>query len=77
MHAVSHRGNIQLSYSNARRRVNGHYSEEFGMGVGVHQGSLLGPLLFILVLEALSREIRTGVPCELLYVDNLVFIADT
>ena len=34
---------------------------EFGMGVGVHQGSVLSPLLFILVLEALSREFRTGV----------------
>ena len=27
--------------------VIGQYSEEFGMGVGVHQGSVLSPLLFI------------------------------
>jgi len=46
----------------SRVRVNGQYSEEFGVGVGVHQGSVLNPLLFILVLEALSREFRTGVP---------------
>ena len=66
-------------YSNARSRVrvNGQYSEEFGVGVGVHQGSVLSPLLFILVLEALSREFHTGVPWELLYADDLVIIADS
>ena len=64
-------------YANARSRVrvNGQYSEEFG--VGVHQGSVLSPLLFILVLEALSQEFRTGVPWELLYADDLAMIADT
>ena len=30
------------------------YSEEFEVKVGVHQGSVLIPLLFIIVLEALS-----------------------
>ena len=70
---------IQGMYSNARSRVrvNGRYSMEFGVGVGVHQGSVLSPLLFILVLEALSREFRTGVPWELLYADDLVVIADS
>ena len=66
-------------YANARSRlrVNGQLSEEFGVGVVVHQGSVLSPLLFILVLEALSREFRTGVPWELLYADDLVIIADS
>ena len=70
---------IQGMYVNARSRVrvNGQYSEEIGVGVGVHQGSVLSPLLFILVLEALSREFRTGVPWELLYADDLVVIADS
>ena len=35
-----------------------------------------GPFV-ILVLEALSREFRTGVPWELLYADDLAVIADT
>ena len=65
-------------YANARSRVrvNGQCSEEFDVGV-VHQGSVLSPLLFILVLEALSREFRTGVPWELLYADDLIIIADS
>ena len=42
------------------------------MKVGVHQGSVLSQLLFVIVLEALSREFRCGVPWEDLYVDDLV-----
>ena len=44
---------------------------------GVLQGSVLSPLLFIIVLEALSREFREGLPMELLYADDLVHIAET
>ena len=47
------------------------------MKVGVHQGSVLSPLLFIIVLEALSREFRSGVPWEDLYADDLVIIAES
>ena len=58
-------------------RLNGRESKAFNVGVGVHQGSVLSPLLFIIVLEALSREFRKGLPMELLYADDLVLIAET
>ena len=35
---------------------------KFEVKVGVHQSSVLSPLLFIIVLEALSREFRSGSP---------------
>ena len=50
-------------------------SEEFDAKVGVHQGSVLRPLLFIIVLEALSREFRSGVPWEDLYADDRIIVA--
>ena len=47
------------------------------MNVGVHQCSVLSPLLFIIVLESLSREFRTGVPWELLCADDLALIVES
>ena len=58
-------------------RVNGTESKAFNVRVGVHQGSVLSPLLFIIVLEAFSREFREGLPMELLYADHLVLVAGT
>ena len=70
---------MQGMYANARSRVHvgEGYSEEFEVKVGVHQGSVLSPLLFIIVLEALSREFRSGVPWEDLYADDLAIIAES
>ena len=45
--------------------------------MGVHQGSVLSPLLFFTVLEALSRVFRTGCPWELLYADDLMISAES
>ena len=52
-------------------------SKEFEVKVGVHQGSVLSPLLFVIVLEALSMVFREGLPWELLYADDLVIWAET
>ena len=66
-------------YNNARRRlrVGESYSEEFEVGKGVHQGSVLSPLLFIIVLEALSCDFRVGMPWELFFAGDLVTITES
>ena len=65
---------IQVMYQNARSqvRVNNLFSDVFDVQVGVHQGSVLSPLLFIIVLETLSQKFCTSCPWELLYADDLV-----
>ena len=69
---------VACMYENAHSqiRVNGSYSNKVNINVGVHQGSVLSPLLFIIVLDALSTEFRTGCPWELLYADDLVITAE-
>ena len=47
------------------------------MLIGLHQGSVLSPLLCIIVLEALSRENRSGCPEELLFPDGLTLVCVT
>ena len=56
--------------------VNNTLGEKFNVEIGVHQESVPSPLLFIIVLEALSRECRSGVPWEMIYADDLVIIAE-
>ena len=46
----------------------------FGVNVGVHQGSVLSPLLFIIVMEAVTHNVREGLPWEMLYADDLVLV---
>ena len=43
----------------------------------MHQGSALSPLLFVIVMEAISREFRAALSWELLNDDDLAVIAET
>ena len=64
-------------YANAQSHVREGYNEEFEVKVSVHQGSVLSTLLFIIVLEALSHEFRSGIPWEDFYVNDLVIIPES
>ena len=61
----------------SRVRVGDEYSNSFDARVGVHQGSVLSPLLFVIVLEALSMELHTGCLWEILYADDLMVSAQS
>ena len=70
---------VMSMYKGAKTRVKvgrGHL-EEFYVGVGVHQGSVVTPFLFSIVLDVLSEDGRKGALYELLYADDLVLMAET
>ena len=52
-------------------------TESFEVNVGLHQASVLSPLLFSAVMEVVSSKARSGLPSELLYADDLVIMAPT
>ena len=51
-------------------------SESFEVKVDLHQRSVLTPLLFA-VMEVVSSKVRSALPSELLYADNLVRMTPT
>ena len=57
--------------------VDGELSSSFSVKVGVHQGSALSPLLFIMVMDVLTEDVRDGSLMELLYADNLVLCGES
>ena len=56
-------------------RTDAGLSESFEVKIGLHQGSVLSPLLFAAVMDVVSSEPRSGLPSELLY--DLVIMAPT
>ena len=68
---------VQAVHVGARSRtlVNSSFSEAFEVKVGVLQGSVLSPLLVIIVLETISPKFRVGRPWEMLSADDLVILA--
>ena len=70
---------VMSMYTGAKTVVRTVYGNNngFEVKVGMQQGSALSPLLFVIVIEALSSEFRVALPWELLCVDDLVVIAET
>jgi len=70
---------VMSMYSGAKTVVRTVYrnNKGFEINVGMHQGSSLSPLLFAIVMEAISREFMVALPWKLLYADNLAVTAET
>ena len=47
-------------------RTDAGRSKSFEVKVGLHQGSVLSPLLFAAVMDVVSSEARNGLPSKLL-----------
>ena len=58
-------------------RVGSTLSSAFDVGVGVHQGSILSPFLFAIVMDVVCGSAMEGLLYEILYADDLVLMADS
>ena len=63
--------------SRTKVRVGSGFLEEFGVRVGVHQGSVLSPLIFAIVVDAVSKHAREALLNEILYADDLVLMSES
>ena len=52
-------------------------AEEFLIQVGVHQESVLSPLLFAIVVDVISEKAREGLMNEIWYADDLVLMSES
>ena len=72
---------VKAMYENTKARVvpvvGLGMSNEFQVNIGLRQGSALSPLLFILVMELISRKISTTDALrKIMYADDIVIVAE-
>ena len=60
-----------------KAKVESGMSEDFFVKVGVHQGSVLSPLLFAMVLNKVTENSRKGWMKQILYANDLVLMGKT
>ena len=69
---------MSLNYSaKTKVRMGSKLSEEFSVqvGVGLHQESVLSPLLFAIAVDVISENAREGLMNKILYADDLVLMS--
>ena len=66
---------VQEMYKGAAMavRLDGQHSEYFPVEVGVHQGSVLSPLLFAAIMDEATRDLEKGTK-GFLYADDIVLL---
>ena len=65
---------IQDMYDGATTTVRSaaRLTEEFKVGVGLHQGSALSPFLFAIIIDRLTEDIRKDAPWNMLFANDIV-----
>ena len=72
-------GSVMSLYEGAKTwvRLHSQLSEEFAVKVRMHQGSVLSPFLFAVMVHIVTEFARESALSELLYVDDLVLMSET
>ncbi|KAK3573055.1 hypothetical protein QTP86_012304 [Hemibagrus guttatus] len=52
-------------------------TEKFNVEVGLHQGSALSPVLFAIVMDQLSEEVRQKSPWTMMFADDIVICSES
>ena len=70
---------IQDMYKATKTRVKTRcgLTQCFNIEVGLHQGSTLSPLLFIIIMELLASRIQGDPPWAMLFADDLVICEES
>ena len=70
---------IQDMYKATKTRVKTRcgLTQYFNIEVGLHQGSTLSPLLFIIIMDVLARSIQRDPPWAMLFADDLVICEES
>ena len=52
-------------------------TESFSIKVGLHQGSVLSPIMFALIVDTIGKGARRPLPKDFLFADDLAIVAES
>jgi hypothetical protein len=52
-------------------------TNDFSINIGLHQWSTLGPYLFALVMDEVTRDIQDGIPLCMFFTDDVVLVDES
>jgi hypothetical protein len=58
-------------------RISDGDTNDFSINIGLHQGSVLSPYLFALVVDKVTRDIQCGIPWCMLFIDDMVLVDES
>ena len=69
---------VQDMYTGCRKKVRtvAGESSKYNVEVGLHQGSVLSPYLFLILMDMLTERVRKEAPESMLFADDIVLCGD-